>query len=275
MNAFIDVWSASLKSLGEVSKGYVDRQRVADDGAAIADYLLTMMIRAIDYTPPVNMEFCDFLSAVLTSDMEINPSDARFKFRETLRKSFVAYGIRPAAGGTPEEPGTWDPASTALRYDRTHFESMQRDPEEVFRFIWENRRTLGLYEDAYSRVLSVRPCLRIGPDGFPLHETVAEYIQILDLLASELKGLQVAVPEGMKPDQEVRMYGGGALVFDEYGRLKYHVRNRLNDRERQTQRLKYLWQYGYFSRGASARRSFAAMHRQRAMAGINRGSEEW
>jgi hypothetical protein len=275
LNAFLNVWSASLKSLGEVAKGYLDRQRVADEGAAIADYLLTMVIRAIDYTPPVNMEFCDFLSAVLTSDMEINPSDAKYRFRERLRKSFVAYGIDPAAEGTPEEPGTWDPASSALRYERTHFESLQRDPDEVFRFVWENRASLRLYEDAYSRVLSVRPCLRIGPDGFPLHETVAEYIQILDLQASELKGLQIAVPDGMPPDQEVRMYGGGALIFDEYGRLKYHVRNRLNDRERQSQRLEFLWRYGYFKRGTSAPRNFAAIHRQRVMAGVNLESEGW
>jgi hypothetical protein len=124
-------------------------------------------------------------------------------------------------------------------------------------------------------VLSVRPCLRVGPDGFHLHETVAEYIQILDLQASELGGLNVAVPDGMPGDQAVRMYGGGALIFDEYGRLKYHVRNRLDDRERQTQRLRYLWRYGFFKRGSSPLRSFSAVHRQRAMFGFYPGSEEW
>jgi hypothetical protein len=53
---------------------------------------------------------------------------------------------------------------------------MLRDPEEVFRFIWENRRALKVREDSYIEVQSVRPSIRIGPDGFVLHETVAEYI---------------------------------------------------------------------------------------------------
>ena len=28
----------------------------------------------------------------------------------------------------------------------------------------------------------------------------------------------------MKADQEVRLFGGGALIFDEYGRLKFHIK---------------------------------------------------
>ena len=61
---------------------------MVEEGATIADYLLTMVIRALDYAPPVNLEFCDFLSAVLTSDREINPNDSKYKFRETLLKEF-------------------------------------------------------------------------------------------------------------------------------------------------------------------------------------------
>ncbi|HEV2803056.1 MAG TPA: hypothetical protein VGW12_21495 [Pyrinomonadaceae bacterium] len=275
MNAFLSVWQQRLSALGDVAPGYLDRGRVVEEGATAADYLLTMVIRALDYAPPVNLEFCDFLSAILTSDREINPVDAKYNFRDTLRKSFISYGIDPASKGTESDPGIWEPPQSNLNYTRTHFESMQRDPDEVFRFIWDNRKALSLYDDAYSRVLSVRPCLRIGPDGFALRETVAEYMQIINLQASELKILQIKVPEGMPKDQEVRLYGGGALIFDEYGRLKYHVRTRVNDRERQTQRLKFLWEYGYFRDGATAFRSFSNLHRQRAMALSNNISEEW
>jgi hypothetical protein len=275
MNAFLMVWEKRLEPLGDIEKGYLDRQRVVEEGAAAADYLLTMAIRALDYAPPVNLEFCDFLSAILTSDREINPSDSKYQYRNILRESFVSYGIKPASKGTPGELGVWEPPPGGLNYDRTHFESMQRDPDEVFRFIWENRRALSLQEDAYSRVLSVRPCLRIGPDGFALRETVAEYIQMIDLEAAELKTLQIAVPDGMPKSQVVRLFGGGALIFDEYGRLKFHVRTRVNDRERQTQRLKYLWEYGFFRTGSSAFRNFAFTHRQRATAIPNRATEEW
>lgn len=275
MNAFLTVWANRLKGLGEVERGFLDRGRVVEEGASIADYLLTMAIRALDYAPPTNLEFCDYLSAILTSDREINPNDSKYNFRQILRHTFAAYKIIPAARGTREEPGIWDPPDGAISYDRSHFESLQRDPDEVFRFIWDNRRTLRLYEDAYSQVLSVRPCLRIGPDGFALRETVAEYFQHVKLQAAELKNLQIAVPDEMRKDEEVTLYGGGALIFDEFGRLKYHVRNRLNDRERQTQRLKYLWRYGYFRRGREAFRNFSFMHRQRALSTTNRATEEW
>lgn len=275
MNAFVTVWVNRLKSLGEVEKGYLDRGRVVEEGASVADYLLTMAIRALDYTPPVNLEFCDYLSAVLTSDREINPDDTRYRFREILRNSFISYGIDPSSKGVPSEPGVWDPPDGVLNYERSHFEFMQRDPDEVFRFIWENRNVLQLNDDAYSRVLSVRPCLRIGPDGFALRETVAEYLQIINLQASELKSLKIKVPLNMPKDQMVTLYGGGALIFDEYGRLKFHVRNRVNDAERQTQRLKYLWEYGFIKNGPAAFR-FSSLHRQRMIEHIpNQAPEEW
>lgn len=45
---------------------------------------------------------------------------------------------------------------------------MQRDADEVFHFVWENRdkERLQLHSDAYTRVESVRPCIRAAEDGF-------------------------------------------------------------------------------------------------------------
>jgi hypothetical protein len=292
MNAFIEVWSERLKGLGNkpvaVSEGgrtsrrqrqgsmmdnspYVyqrlDRQRVVEEGANIADYLLTMAIRALDYTPPTDLEFCDFLSAMLTADYEIRPDDSKYKFRKTILESFHAYGMEPTSKGSTEK-GVWEPPDCTLKYDRIHLESMMRDRDEMFRFIWENRTELGLEEDAYTRVLSVRPCVRVNPDdGFTLRETVAEYIQILTLEARELKHLGIKTPQGMPSHQEVTLYGGGTLIFDEFGRAKFLVRNRLLNPLRQTRRLQYLWDYGAFDpsqqgEDSSAMR-FAQMHMMR------------
>src|SRR5204862_48131 len=107
----------------------------------------------------------------------------------------------------------------------THFESLTRDTEEVFRFIWQNRRALGLTEGVYTRVLSVRPCLRMGPDGFFLKETVAEYMQTVELEARELRRMQIEIPADMPPDTPITLYGGAALIFDEYGRVKFSINN--------------------------------------------------
>lgn len=267
MNAFLEVWVKRLEALGEKGRGSLDRGRVIEEGANAAEHLLTMAIRALDYAPPTDLEFCDFLSALLTADFEMHPSDVQYGYRKAILKSFHNYGIDPTSKVEGPEKGIWEPPETegTLVYDRTHFESMQRDPDEVFRFVWENRKVLGLFEDAYTKVQSVRPCLRIGFDGFALRETVAEYIQTINLRAKELTKYGISVPEGMPLDQEVTLYGGGALIFDQYGLLKFHVRNKILNVDRQTRRLKYLWEYGFFDKGSSGRRHFAALHRQRMM----------
>jgi hypothetical protein len=274
MNAFLEVWSQRLKSLGERQGGGLDRARVVEDGAKIAATLLTMSIRALDYAPPVDLQFGDFLSAILTGDTEVRPDDSLFDLRRILLAGFRSYGIEPSsnAGGF----GTWLPAPQGLRYDRTHFEAMQRDPDEVFRFVWENRKPLKLCDEAYTRVLSVRPCLRIGPDGFALHETVAEFFQILEVRARELGSYRIRQPDGMPDSQEVRIFGGGTLIFDEYGRLKYHVHNNVLNAKRQGPRLDYLWKYGFLKPGGAALRRLSSIHRLRA-AGlpVRHPEEEW
>lgn len=275
MNAFLQVWSNRLSKLGEVSPGYLDRGRVVEEGSEVANYLLTMSIRALDYTPPVDIEFADFLSAVLTSDREINPNDSKYEFRRILRESFSSYGIMPASRGTATEPGIWHSPKSNYNYGRTHLESIQRDRDEVFRFIWDNRKALHLYEGAYSRVLSVRPCLRIGPDGFALRETVAEYMQMLTLDSKELKALRINVPRDVPADQPITLYGGGALIFNEYGGLKYHINNRIDNYQRQAKRLKYLSRFGFFKTGEAAFRNFANLHQRRTTNNANCALEEW
>jgi hypothetical protein len=280
LNAFIEVWSDRLKALHQDERWLLDRGRVVEEGARAADYLLTMSIRALDYAPPVHLDFRDFICALLTADYEIRPDDSMYQFRRHLLQSFRAYGLRPTSGGSDVEPGIWLPPhedlpGKPLDYSRTHFESMQRDPDEVFRFIWENRQALRLFEGAFSRVLSVRPCLRIGEDGFALRETVAEYIQMIDLEAHELRSLGVTAPRGMPRDTTVRLYGGGVLIFDEYGKLKFHIHNRIDNAERQTTRLQHLFAYGYFNSGSSRLRRFSHMHRMRALDAKRRVAEEW
>jgi hypothetical protein len=262
LDAFIRVWAGRLEALGRTA---LNRDRVVEEGANAADYLLTMAVRALDYSVPVHMEFADFLSALLTADHEIRPDDSTYHFRDHLRASFAAYGVRPSSPGRDGEAGLWLHPKKKPRHDRTHFEAMQRDPDEVFRFIWENRVALDLADDCYSRVLSVRPCLRIGPDGFALRETVAEYMQVLDVEARELGGLGIEKPADMPADTPVRLHGGATLIFDEYGRLKFSINNKLRHPRRQTERLGYLWRYGHFSRGASFQRRFSHLHRLRAL----------
>jgi hypothetical protein len=233
MNALLEVWLRRLRQLGTL-----DAARVAEEAAIAADRLLSMCVRALDFSPPTDILFSDYLSAMLTADVELTPDDSRFGFRKTLLRSFALFGILPTSRG---DAGVWEPPGGRLRYDRAHLDSLRRDPEEVFKFLWENRKPLAVVEGAETYVQSVRPASRVGADGFVLRETVAEYIQRLCLPARELKRFGIRVPDGMPAEQPVTLWGGGALIFDEFGRLKFHVRNRLDNAQRQTERLNYLW----------------------------------
>jgi hypothetical protein len=280
MNAFLNVIVERLSKLGRIQGKFFDRERVAEEAAESADYLLTMTIRALDYTPPVHVEFPDFLSALVTADHEIRPDDSKYRFRKHLIDSFRAYRIKPSPGTSKD--GFWLGPKGKLVNDRIRFESMTRDPDEVFRFVWENRDTIGLSEGAFTRILSVRPCLRVAPDdGFPLRETVAECMQQIRITAGELGTFGIEKPPEMPDEQEVSLEGGFTLIFDEYGRLKFAIAKRLFDRtrpevqERQSQRLADLWRYGHYRRGASLTRRFSAMHRQRSLGATRTLGEEW
>lgn len=270
LNAYLDVWVRRLKAIGDESK--LDRKRAAEEGAELADRLLTMCIRAIDYCPPTDLQFCDFASAVLTADWELNPVDERYSIRGTLLEWFTKFGIDPSSPGSDgRQKGSWDPPPVDCQfcYDRTHSEAMKVDPDELFRFLWENRKAFKLNEQAFTRVLSVRPSIRTGRDGFVLRETVVEYHQRLDVKASELAALGVTKPLGMPDDTAVTLFGGNAVIFDEYGQVKYNIGNTIIDpdkpktQERQSKRLDYLWRQGAFNRGATKMRAFARMHRRR------------
>lgn len=284
LNALIHIWAARIDGLRQDPDGRFDISRVVEEGQRAADYLLTMSIRALDYCPPVHLSFSDYLSALLTADREIRPDDSVFQFRKHLLASFKSYDIEPAAKGTADAPGIWCnpeqelPKGEHLSYDRTHFAPMQHDRDEVFRFVWENRGQLRLSEEAYTEVQSVRPCLRISDDGFPLRETVAEYVQILRLMPADLKRLGVRLPKAslLPADVEVFLHGGGTLVFDEYGRLKFHIHNLLQDdngriTRRQVERLHYLAGRGYYLQQPRASRSTPSRLRMFGQMHLNRG----
>jgi hypothetical protein len=279
LTAFVCTWARRMAELGaDDGRGgeATAVRRMAEEGAAAAAYLLTLAIRALDYAPPIDLTFGDYLSAMLTADAEVTPQERRFKFRDALRESFAEFGILPAsdAGGSglwqaPEADPTI-PHKQPLVYDRIHFESLRQDPDEVFRFLWENRTTLGLFPGTYTRVMSVRPSVRGVPDGFMLRETVAEYEQMMDVRAGALGGVGLRAPRGMPASTRIRLHGGGTLIFDEFGKLKFNVHKRLVGRAQQ-RKLEHLWAHGGYRVDAAESRAlqpggyFADLHRQRAL----------
>ena len=272
LNSFIQIWTARLATWLPKHGRLVLAGRVVEDAVDAADHLLTMCIRSLDYCPVVDITFGDFLSAMLTADFELVPNDTKYEYRKRLRKQFDTWGIAPAS---PTVNGCWEPPDVdgPIRYEGVHRESLERDRDEVFRFLWANRDPLKVYEDAYTRVISVRPCVRVGPDGFVLRETVSEYHQVMEVDARHLPGVAggMTKPAGMPDDTPIRLHGGGVLTFDEFGHLKYHVRSRIDNAERQNERLAYLWRHRIHDAGGRygstygvpRGQQFAVMHARR------------
>lgn len=309
LNGFINAWAQRIQTSGVKGQRKYPLARVAEEGADIADALVTMWIRALDYMPPVHLQFGDALSAALTADLEVRPDDSRYQLRFHMVDRFKAYGINPSST-RKDAFGIWNPPPENLRYERVRFESMRSDKDEVFRFLWENRDALELRAGAYTEVLSVRPCVRTGIDGFVLRETVAEYYQVARLIPAELKEAGVRVPASylasLRKLRETRrrshrseiperraqpseaiddeggittpLYGGGILVFDDYGRLKYWVHNDVFG-SKQEGRLEYLWNAGLLEANADRARYKAArlstLHRLRATNARRIPSEGW
>ncbi len=270
LRAFLEMWVARLRSLGSPGSRYVSADRVAEEGVTIADLLLTTVIRAIDYTPPIHIEFGDYLSAMLTADQEVRTDDSRYGLREHLRTSFADYGIKPASG---TDDGTWNPPSKTLASAGVHLGSLQTDTTEMFRLIWANRADLRLDRDAFTRIASLRPCFRVSPDdGSHIRETVVECTQYLKIQASRLDHYGLKRPVGMDLETEVVLEGGSTLVLDEYGRLKFEIYNPLPNARQDAarldtaqRRLDYLWNNGFLDRGNSLAKGLAAVHRGRTM----------
>lgn len=266
MQTFLKMWLSRIAGLGTFGGDRYNLDMVVEEGAKAAENLLTMAIRALDYCPPVDLSFGDFLAAVLTADAETVPDDSRFGYRALLRETFADYGVLATGGKIDPKTGQWASFDKGdlVTYSRTHFESMLHDKEEVFRFVWENREMLGLDDRCYTRIESVRPSVRQAPDGFFLKETICEYVQVLNLYAAEIKAvLGIDRPDGMPTTQRVTAYGGGTLVFDQYGRIKYHISKSFQDSDMQSARLQYLWDHDLLEKPRSARHRFANIHRSR------------
>lgn len=270
MNAFLEIWYARSRLLDPVGSGFADRDRAVEDGSKAAQNLLHMAIRAIDYLPPVNMTYPDFLTAFLTVDRELTHGPGKYDYRRHILDCFERYRIVPVT-----DDGCWDapelPKGKQLDYSFAGHAEMMWDREAIMRFLWENRDALEVSADALTTVNFVKPSVRTGPDGFLLRETIVEYLQLFDMQGSDLKALKVRKPHDMPDSEPVRLLGGGTLVFDDYGRLKFHIGSGVLSHN-QSDRVERTWRAGPET---LALRRFEAMHRQRMLGGKVRLKAGW
>jgi hypothetical protein len=69
-------------------------ERLASEAAKAAQHVLNMCIRALDYCPPVDLTFGDYLRALITADFDLVPDDD-LGYRIAVVEAFRAHGIYP------------------------------------------------------------------------------------------------------------------------------------------------------------------------------------
>lgn len=69
-------------------------KRLAGTACEIAERLLHICIRALDYCPPLDINFGDYLRALITADLDSTPKDTN-GYRIALIEAFRSWGIYP------------------------------------------------------------------------------------------------------------------------------------------------------------------------------------
>jgi hypothetical protein len=261
MQALLKMWSGRVHDLP--GKDYVDFERVAQEGAKSAWHLLRMIIRGIDYMPPAELEFEDVLDAMLTADEVMAPDDGAHNYRAAVSQSFAAFGIA-APERLPLEPDQ----ILKLRYERVNFAILRSDRDEALRFLWENAEVFGIERGLTTEIEFVRPSIRAGPDGLIVSETIVGYTQQLELTAGEAEQQGLELPAGVAATAQLQIWGSGVVVFDQFGRPKFHHSKPVRCWRRQARRFAFLASHGladgegrlgFSSRDGSSSR-FAALH---------------
>ena len=65
MNAFVEMWLDRIRQLGKFESRYYNLTVVVEEGAKVAGHLINMAIRALDYCPPVDIDFSQYLARII------------------------------------------------------------------------------------------------------------------------------------------------------------------------------------------------------------------
>jgi hypothetical protein len=103
--AFLRVYEARTKDLvriatqgtgvlpeGDIHPDLVNR--LAAEAAKVAGHFLRICIRALDYCPPVDVTFGDYMRAMITADMDMVPEDEH-NYRVAIVDAFRSWGVYP------------------------------------------------------------------------------------------------------------------------------------------------------------------------------------
>jgi hypothetical protein len=205
-------------------------KRLAQDAQRTARHFLHMCIRAVDYCPPVDITFGEFLRAVITSDGDVVPQDEH-GYRQALIDAFRSRGIRPAnVASLAEESLRWDAPEQSITFegldltprpDRQWRDQQRDNAVKIVQYARRHAEALRIDRSRASPIQAFhfRPVQRVGPHGRVLREAVVEVTQ----------RRRVDLEKG-GPQFDFR--GGTTLLLGEDGTVRFAIYKSVADSKR-------------------------------------------
>jgi hypothetical protein len=167
-----DLIRIATNGTGVLPKGSISHDlvhRLAGEASEIAEHLLHICIRALDYCPPNDISFGSYLRALITADLDVAPNDEN-GYRLALIEAFRARGIFPDRVTTL--------SIDSLRWNRPQFTAKEENAinhmanklkHDIHELV-ETRDRRELYERSQIAQTSLHDLL-IGKEGVFLADT--------------------------------------------------------------------------------------------------------
>jgi subtilisin family serine protease len=170
-------------------------RRLADEAAKSAGHVLTMCIRALDYLPPVDPTFFEYLRALITADFDLVRDD-RLGYRVAFVEAFRQRGIYPVEIGGAARDTVRTLSVDTLRWQGL---DMSRFPRRVQAQVLEVVAGLQRYANA---------CLYVDDRATLFEETRARRVTLLHQLRRVFKASRAfAVELGIDPTRSFEVHG--------------------------------------------------------------------
>ncbi|MDV3277386.1 MAG: hypothetical protein LYZ69_02825 [Nitrososphaerales archaeon] len=204
--------------------------RLAETAAKTAGHFLNICIRALDYCPPVDITFGDFLRAMITADYDMVPDDEH-EYRTAVIHAFRSRGIVPGgAASYSEESLLWQPPEvganrvppvcSGLDFDVWKSESAGQEQAREE----NNAKVLHSFADDNRTLLHLSPSLPIETHTFHVVNRVSVDGKILADVVTELIQRRAVLTDPDDPDSpKFNFLGGTTLILAKSGELRYAV----------------------------------------------------
>lgn len=227
-------------------------EMLAAEASRTANNFFTFCVRALDYCPPVDITFGDFLRAIITAHLDMDPPDPE-GIRDAFMQAFRLRGIvAEGASFFSEDALRWDrvrsdaldPIEGLIFGDPNGLTEDEKDTNgRILRgYVAANAAALGFdmaRKDDKLTIPSFHPTFRIGSDGGLKVDMVVEAVQTRDVPFDE-----------QNPDLGTFPLRGGITLLisqqplDEKGKrpapqIRYAIHNHLGLERERRQRNHY------------------------------------